>query len=104
MNQGCFLFPRLGLELPSVSFYFEGGLISLVKYYNKFQKPVQNNIFYVEKELDNVGVEIALQYVDDIVDELFLLPTIFIHPRRWHACDRFQNGSDEDAQYLLQEK
>jgi DNA gyrase subunit B len=66
-----FYFRELDLELPSVSFYFEGGLISLVKYYNKFQKPVQNNIFYVEKELDGVGVEIALQYVDDIVDRIF---------------------------------
>ena len=66
-----FYFRDLGLELPSVSFYFEGGLVSLVKYYNKFQKPIQNNIFYVEKELDGVGVEIALQYVDDIADRIF---------------------------------
>jgi len=66
-----FYFRDLGLELPSVSFYFEGGLISLVKYYNKFQKPVQNNIFYVDKEQDGVGVEVALQYVDDIVDRIF---------------------------------
>ena len=66
-----FYFRDLGLELPSVSFYFEGGLISLVKYYNKFQKAIHNNIFYIEKELDGVGVEIALQYVDDIVDRIF---------------------------------
>jgi len=66
-----FYFRDLGLELPSDSFYFEGGLVSLVKYYNKFQKPIQNNIFYVEKELDKVGVEIALQYGDDIVDRIF---------------------------------
>ena len=66
-----FFFRDLGLELPSVSFYFEGGLISLVKYYNKFQKPIQDHIFYIEKELDGVGVEIALQYVDDIVDRIF---------------------------------
>jgi DNA gyrase subunit B len=66
-----FYFRDLGLELPSVSFYFEGGLISLVKYYNKFQKPIQDHIFYIEKELDGVGVEIALQYVDDIVDRIF---------------------------------
>jgi DNA gyrase subunit B len=65
-----FYFRELGLELPSVSFYFEGGLVSLVKYLNKFQKPIQSNIFYVEKELDNVGVEIALQYVDDITDRI----------------------------------
>ncbi|MFA6520582.1 MAG: DNA topoisomerase (ATP-hydrolyzing) subunit B [Candidatus Paceibacterota bacterium] len=66
-----FYFRDLGLELPSVTFYFEGGLISLVKYYNKFVKPIQENIFYVEKELDGVGVEVALQYVDDITDRIF---------------------------------
>mgnify|MGYP001605979427 CR=1 FL=1 len=69
-DSGIFYFRELGLELPSISFYFEGGLVSLVKYYNKFQKPLHSNIFYVEKELDNVGVEIALQYVDDIVDHV----------------------------------
>jgi DNA gyrase subunit B len=71
MNEDdVFYFRDLNLELPSVSFYFEGGLVSLIKYYNKFQKPIQENIFYVEKELDGVGVEIALQYVDDIVDRI----------------------------------
>ena len=38
-DSGIFYFRELGLELPSISFYFEGGLVSLVKYYNKFQKP-----------------------------------------------------------------
>jgi DNA gyrase subunit B len=69
-DSDIFYFRELGIELPSTSFYFEGGLISLIKYYNKFQKPVQNNIFYVNKESDNVNVEIALQYVDDIVDRI----------------------------------
>ncbi len=70
-DNDVFYFRELELELPSVSFYFEGGLVSLVKYYNKLHKPIQNNIFYVEKELDKVGVEIALQYVDDITDRIF---------------------------------
>lgn len=69
-DSDVFYFRELELELPSISFYFEGGLISLIKYYNKFQKPIGDNIFYVEKELDGVGVEIALQYVDDIVDRI----------------------------------
>lgn len=63
-------FRELGLEIPSITYYFEGGLSSLVKYYNKFQKAIQNNIFYVEKEQDGVLVEIALQYVDDIADRI----------------------------------
>jgi len=71
MNEDdVFYFRDLGLELPSTSFYFEGGLVSLIKYYNKFQKPIQDKIFYVDKELDGVGIEIALQYVDDIVDRI----------------------------------
>jgi DNA gyrase subunit B len=56
----------LGFEQPSTSFYFEGGLKSLVKHYNHFSKPIHKNVFYVEKECDNVGVEIALQYIDDL--------------------------------------
>ncbi|MFZ2204993.1 MAG: DNA topoisomerase subunit B [Minisyncoccia bacterium] len=69
-DSDIFYFRELELELPSVAFYFEGGLTSLIKYYNKFQKPIHTNIFYIEKELDSVGVEIALQYVDDISDRI----------------------------------
>lgn len=53
-------------QYPSYSFYFEGGLASLVRFYNRNQKAVQENIFYFEKEVDGVNVEIGLQYVDDI--------------------------------------
>jgi DNA gyrase subunit B len=56
----------LGYEEPSQSFHFEGGLKSLVKHYNQFSKPIHKNIFYIEKDQDNVGVEIALQYIDDL--------------------------------------
>jgi DNA gyrase subunit B len=60
----------LGFECPSQSFYFEGGLKSLVKHYNEFAKPVHKNIFYVEKEAEGVGVEIALQYIDDLTTKI----------------------------------
>ncbi len=56
----------LGLEAPTTTYYFEGGLKSLVAHYNRLQKPIHDTIFYTEKEQDGVGVEIALQYVDDI--------------------------------------
>ncbi len=59
-------FADLGIETPSISYYFEGGIISLVELYTKHQKAVQEKIFYVEKETDGVDVEIALRYVDDI--------------------------------------
>lgn len=63
-------FNDLGIECPTTTFYFEGGLKSLVKHYNEFSKPIHKNIFYVEKDQDNVGVEIALQYIDDFPTKL----------------------------------
>ena len=60
---------EFGLNAPSMSFYFEGGLMSLVKFENEHNKPIHKNIFYVEKAAgDNEyeTVEVALQYVDDI--------------------------------------
>ncbi len=59
----------LHLNVPSMSFYFEGGLISLVKFENEHNKPIHRNIFYVSKSAsanDYETVEVALQYVDDI--------------------------------------
>ena len=68
INEDTFYIKDLKLEVPSTSFYFEGGLLSLVKFYNQYQKPAHKNIFYVEKVLNEQGesVEISLQYADDI--------------------------------------
>ena len=57
-------------DVPSMTFYFEGGLKSLVAFYNNHQTPVHKNIFYVDRQLDNVHVEVALQYVDDITSRI----------------------------------
>lgn len=65
-HTSVFWFKELALEAPSTTYYFEGGLRSLVAHYNALQKPIHSSIFYCEKEQDGVGVEIALQYVDDI--------------------------------------
>ncbi|OHA33065.1 MAG: DNA topoisomerase IV subunit B [Candidatus Taylorbacteria bacterium RIFCSPLOWO2_01_FULL_45_15b] len=62
-----FYLSELGLDAPSHTFYFEGGLVSLVAFTNKILKPVHKNIFFTEKVGGEIeSVEIALQYVDDI--------------------------------------
>lgn len=58
------------LDVPSMTFYFEGGLKSLVAFYTKHQTPVHKRIFYVEREQDGVIVEVALQYVDDVTSRI----------------------------------
>ena len=48
------------------SFYFEGGLVSYIKHLNRTQKVVHPTVFYTEIEKDNILVEIALQYTNDL--------------------------------------
>jgi DNA gyrase subunit B len=52
-------------------FYFDGGIISYVKYLNR-GKEIKNEMpVYVEKTLDNVYVEVSLQYTDGYKEHLF---------------------------------
>ncbi|HVX90349.1 MAG TPA: DNA topoisomerase subunit B [Candidatus Paceibacterota bacterium] len=69
-EEDVFYLRELALEVPSMTFYFEGGLKSLVAFNNKHQEAVHKNIFYVDKEADGVMVEVALQYVDDITPRI----------------------------------
>ncbi|MBQ2660081.1 type IIA DNA topoisomerase subunit B [Candidatus Saccharibacteria bacterium] len=46
------------------SFYFEGGIKSYVKRLNNGKEVLSDDIFYVEKQIENSEVEIAVQYND----------------------------------------
>lgn len=46
------------------SFYFEGGIKSYVKRLNNGKEVMGDEIFYVDKNMDGTGVEIAIQYND----------------------------------------
>lgn len=46
------------------SFYFEGGIQSYVRHLNMGKEPVGDKVFYVEKEIGDAVVEVALQYND----------------------------------------
>jgi DNA gyrase subunit B len=48
----------------SYAFYFEGGIESYVRHLNTGKEPVDEDIFYVDKKIEEAVVEIALQYTD----------------------------------------
>lgn len=48
----------------SYTFYFEGGIKSYVNHLNLGKEVLEDDIFYVDKEVDGVGVEIAVQYTE----------------------------------------
>ena len=52
-------------------FYFDGGIISFVKFLNR-GKQVKNDMpVYIEKTMDDVAVEISLQYTDGYKEHLY---------------------------------
>lgn len=53
-----------------VSFYFEGGLKSFVRYVNRNRKVLHDPI-YSQKEVEQVEVEVAIQYTDGIATSEF---------------------------------
>ena len=50
-------------------FFFEGGIESYVHYLNRSAEALTDEVFYTEKQIDNVHVEIALQYKKDDYNE-----------------------------------
>lgn len=46
------------------SFYFEGGIVSFVRHLNKEKDVLHKPPFYAERTIENVNVEVAMQYTD----------------------------------------
>lgn len=62
------------------TFYFEGGIASYIRHLNHNNKIKQENIFYIDKEEDDVRVEIALQYIDEYKESVFCFANNIINP------------------------
>ena len=59
-------------------FYFEGGLLSFVKYLSRGDRGTHEEIFYVHKDAEKVNVEVAFLYVNDLeVKELSFANNIY---------------------------
>lgn len=50
------------------AFYFEGGIQSYVKHLNVGKDVVSENVFYVEKQIEDSMIEVAVQYNDTFVE------------------------------------
>ena len=53
-----------------MTFYFEGGIVSFVRYLNR-NREVLHPVFYVEKEVENIGIEVAVQYTDAYAESVY---------------------------------
>ena len=52
------------------TFYFEGGVTSFVRYLNRNRQPLHDPV-YIEKEVEQVGIEVAIQYTDAYTESVY---------------------------------
>ncbi|EKD76392.1 MAG: hypothetical protein ACD_43C00127G0001, partial [uncultured bacterium] len=55
----------------SYVYYFEGGVASYCRHLNRHKEVKQEKVFYVEKDVDNIKVEVAVQYSGDYNEVVF---------------------------------
>ncbi|MBI5839014.1 MAG: DNA topoisomerase (ATP-hydrolyzing) subunit B [Chloroflexi bacterium] len=53
-----------------MTFYFEGGITSFVRYLNRNRENL-HSVVHVEKEIEGVGVEAAIQYTDAYTESVY---------------------------------
>jgi DNA gyrase subunit B len=53
-----------------MTFYFEGGITSFVRYLNRNREGLHQTV-YAEKEMEHVGIEVAIQYTDAYSDSVY---------------------------------
>ncbi|MEE9508466.1 MAG: DNA topoisomerase (ATP-hydrolyzing) subunit B [Anaerolineales bacterium] len=63
----CLNDERDGREM---TFYFEGGIISFVKYLNR-NRDVLHSVVHVDKEVNGTGIEVALQYTGAFAESIY---------------------------------
>ena len=80
LQQSAFLNKGLRLSLSdtrneehpkSVTYCYEGGIIEYVQYLNKAKTTIHPNVIYVNKRVENIEVEIALQYTEDYSSNIY---------------------------------
>jgi DNA gyrase subunit B len=57
-------FPR------QMTFYFEGGILAFVRYLNRNRSPLHPPL-YVERDVDGMGIEVAIQYTDSYSESVY---------------------------------
>jgi DNA gyrase subunit B len=60
-----------GEEPVQETYHYEGGIVEYIGFLNKNRQKVNQQILYTEKEVDGVTLEIALQYNDSYVTNIY---------------------------------
>ena len=54
-----------------VSYCYDGGLVEYIKFLNRSKTPLHQDIVYIEDNIENVQIQLAFQYTNDYVANLY---------------------------------
>lgn len=88
LRQQCYLTKKIDLQIVDArmvpqavyGFYFEGGVASYVRHLNHSKHVKHDNVFYVEKTVEQASVEIGLQYTEDYQESLYAFTNNIFNP------------------------
>lgn len=116
LRQQAFLTKGIRLEVVDLrdekdeqfhSFYFDGGLLSFIKYLSKGEKALQETPFYIQKESEKVDVEVAFIYNNEMeIQELSFANNIYTPDGGMHltgfrsALTRSLNDYARSGEYI----
>jgi len=98
VTKGVFITLRDERPAPhrEMSFYFEGGLKSFVRYVNRNRKALHEPI-YAQREVENVEVEVGIQYTDGIATSEYAFANTIHTPDGGFLKDKDSNFSSDDT-------
>jgi DNA gyrase subunit B len=67
-------------NIKSYRYYFEGGIASYIRHLNFNNEAKQEKVFYVNKEKENIQVEIAFQYTTDYREVMYAFANNIYNP------------------------
>lgn len=80
LTKGIYVAVRDNRTKERVAFYFEGGIQSYVKHLNIGKEVVADSIFYVEKQVEESMVEVAVQYNDTYTENVQAFANNVLNP------------------------
>ncbi|MFA5474118.1 MAG: DNA topoisomerase (ATP-hydrolyzing) subunit B [Acholeplasmataceae bacterium] len=60
-----------GVEPTTVSYHYEGGIVEYINFLNQGKGKVNQDIIYIDKEENNISLEIAMQYNDSYTTNIY---------------------------------
>ena len=71
LNKGITIILKDERQTQESTFHYDGGIVSFVEHLNKNKNNLHKKVIYLEKEKDNVNVEVAMQYNDGYAENIF---------------------------------